>query len=91
MPEWSTTGLSVTGKRTTPGERHPRHPKTNQQQKGSPPPVNGPFLFDTSAESRLARDPAGSRWLFQYASRYLVYVSAVTVLECLTGFGLAID
>jgi len=53
--------------------------------------VNGPFLFDTSAESWLARDPAVRRWLLQYASRHLVYVSAVTVMERLTGYGLAID
>lgn len=53
--------------------------------------MNGPFLFDTSAESWLARDPAGRRWLLQYARRHLVYVSAVTVLERLTGYGLAID
>lgn len=53
--------------------------------------MSGPFLFDTSAESWLAREPAGQRWLLQYASRHLVYVSAVTVLERLTGYGLAID
>ncbi len=53
--------------------------------------MNGPFLFDTSAESWLARDAAGRRWLRQYASRHLVYVSAVTVMERLTGYGLAID
>lgn len=53
--------------------------------------MNGPFLFDTSAESWLSRDPAGRQWLVHYASRHLVYVSAVTVLERLTGYGLAID
>jgi hypothetical protein len=53
--------------------------------------VSGPFLFDTSAESRLAQESVGRRWLGQYASHHLVYVSAVTVMERLTGFGMAID
>lgn len=53
--------------------------------------MNGPVVFDTSAESWLARESAGRRWLRQYASRHLVYVSAVTVMERLTGYGLAID
>lgn len=52
--------------------------------------MNGPFVFDTSAESWLSREQAGRRWLLQYASRHLVYVSAVTVMERLTGFGMAI-
>lgn len=51
---------------------------------------DGPFLFDTSAESWLARDPAGRQWLLAYSQRHLVYVSAVTVLERLTGFGMAL-
>lgn len=53
--------------------------------------MNGPFLFDTSAESWLAREAAGRQWLLRYASRHLVYVSAATVIERLTGYGLAID
>ena len=50
----------------------------------------GPFLFDTSAESWLSRDPAGRQWLLQYSRRHLVYVSAITVMERLTGFGIAL-
>lgn len=53
--------------------------------------MNGPYLFDTSAESWLTREPAGRAWLLRYSSDHLVYVSAVTVLERLTGFGMAID
>lgn len=53
--------------------------------------MNGPFLFDTSAEIWLAREPVGRQWLLQYARRHLVYVSAVTVMERLAGYGLAID
>jgi predicted nucleic acid-binding protein len=53
--------------------------------------VNGPYLFDTSAESWLARESEGRLWLFSYASQHLVYVSAVTVTERLTGYGRAID
>ena len=50
----------------------------------------GPFLFDTSAESWLSREPRGRRWLLHYSRRHLVYVSAVTVMERLTGFGMAL-
>lgn len=50
----------------------------------------GPFLFDTSAESWLSREASGREWLLQYSRRHLVYISVVTVLERLTGFGLAI-
>ncbi len=49
----------------------------------------GPFLFDTSAESWLSREPAGRQWLLQYARRHLVFVSAVTIMERVTGFGIA--
>lgn len=46
-------------------------------------------MFDTSAESWLSREPDAREWLLQYSRRHLVYISAVTVLERLTGFGLA--
>jgi len=51
---------------------------------------DGPFLFDTSAESWLSREPDGRQWLLHYSRRHLVYVSAVTVMERLTGFGSAL-
>jgi hypothetical protein len=46
-------------------------------------PASGPFLFDTSAESWLARaDDVGAKdWIRAYLSRHEVPVSAVTVLE----------
>jgi hypothetical protein len=52
----------------------------------------GPFVFDTSAESWLAcsdfLDVQG--WLVSYLERHLLFVSAVTVLERLDGYNLAI-
>ena len=53
---------------------------------------SGPFVFDTSAESWLARaeSPDVQRWLIGYLERHPVYVSAVTVIERLTGYNLAI-
>lgn len=53
----------------------------------------GPFVFDTSAESWLARteDPAARQWYQSYLQRHLPYVSAVTVLERLQGYSLAIS
>ena len=53
-------------------------------------PASGPFLFDTSAESWLARaqQPAVQNWLRQYLGLHQVYVSAVTVLERSRGYAL---
>jgi predicted nucleic acid-binding protein len=53
-------------------------------------PSAGPYLFDTSAESWLARthDPAVHAWLREYLKRHPVHVSAVTVLERARGYSL---
>ena len=51
----------------------------------------GPFLFDTSAESWLAREPAAWPWLRTYRSRFPLLISSITVLERLVCYGLAID
>lgn len=53
-------------------------------------PAFGPFLFDASAESWLARstDSATQDWFVKYLARHPVYVSAITVLERMRGFGL---
>ena len=53
-------------------------------------PAFGPFLFDTSAESWLARStqPGIAQWLRDYLSRHQVHVSAVTVLERVRGYSL---
>jgi hypothetical protein len=46
-------------------------------------PASGPLLFDTSAESWLARshDAAVRGWFRDYLSIHRVHVSAVTVVE----------
>lgn len=53
-------------------------------------PVWGPFLFDASAESWLARtrDPAAQDWLREYLSHHRVHVSAITVVERVRGYSL---
>ena len=53
-------------------------------------PASGPFLFDTSAESWLARaDHRGATdWMRAYLSRHEVHVSAVTLLERIRGYSL---
>ena len=53
-------------------------------------PAAGPFLFDTSAESWLARteDPAARDWLREYLSSHPAHVSAVTLLERVRGYAL---
>ncbi len=53
-------------------------------------PASGPFLFDTSAESWLARAvlPAASDWMRAYLSHHQVHVSAVTILERARGYSL---
>jgi hypothetical protein len=46
-------------------------------------PASGPFLFDTSAESWLARshDAAVRGWFREYLSIHQVDVSAITSVE----------
>lgn len=53
-------------------------------------PATGPFLFDTSAESWLARtrNPELLSWVKTYLSRYPLHVSAVTVIERIRGYSL---
>jgi predicted nucleic acid-binding protein len=53
-------------------------------------PASGPFLFDTSAESWLARagNHGATDWMRAYLSRHEVHVSAVTVLERIRGYSL---
>jgi predicted nucleic acid-binding protein len=53
-------------------------------------PASGPFLFDTSAESWLARTKRLEllNWVGAYLSRHPLHVSAVTVLERIRGYGL---
>jgi len=53
-------------------------------------PAWGPFLFDTSAESWLARTPltAAQEWFRQYAERFPVHISVVTVMERTRGYAL---
>jgi len=53
-------------------------------------PAWGPFLFDTSAESWLARtrEPGLERWFAEYLSRHPVHVSAVTLVERIRGYAL---
>ena len=53
-------------------------------------PASGPFLFDTSAESWLARtkDSEHSELVRAYLSLHPIHVSAVTVLERIRGYSL---
>jgi len=52
----------------------------------------GPFVFDASAESWLARSesPEVQHWLVSFLERHPTYVSAVTVIERLNGYNLAL-
>src|SRR5579871_2418085 len=53
-------------------------------------PADGPFLFDTSAESWLARstNPAVLDWIREYLFHYQPHVSALTVMERVRGYSL---
>jgi len=53
-------------------------------------PALGPLLFDTSAESWLARTQSLEvmSWLRQYLSHHQINVSAVTVMERIRGYSL---
>ena len=51
-------------------------------------PASGPFIFDTSVESWLARsqDSALKQWFQEYLSLHPVHVSAITVTERIRGY-----
>lgn len=53
-------------------------------------PAAGPFLFDTSAESWLARsaNPETVRWLYAYLGLHQISVSAITVTERIRGYSM---
>src|SRR6266849_6723303 len=53
-------------------------------------PASGPFLFDTSSESWLARSQSHAvrSWLHEYLSHHEVFVSAATVVERIRGYAL---
>jgi predicted nucleic acid-binding protein len=53
-------------------------------------PLRGPFLFDASAQSWIARSghSAISDWIQSYLSLYPFHVSAITVLERTRGYRL---
>jgi len=53
-------------------------------------PSSGPFLFDTSAESWLARsdDPESRVWFREYLATHQLHVSAVTVIERIRGYAI---
>jgi predicted nucleic acid-binding protein len=53
-------------------------------------PAWGPFLFDTSAESWLARTTlaAAQEWFLRYAALFPVHISAVTVMKRTRGYAL---
>jgi predicted nucleic acid-binding protein len=55
-------------------------------------PVRGRFLFDTSAESWLARseDATLREWFHEYLSLYPAHVSAITVLERIRGYAVIV-
>ncbi len=55
-------------------------------------PATGPFLFDTSAESWLARssDPGLRRWLDVYLSHHPLLISTITVAERIRGYSLLV-
>ena len=52
--------------------------------------TSGPFLFDTSAESWLARSQNSfvKDWFREYLSLHQVHISAVTVIERIHGYAL---
>lgn len=53
-------------------------------------PAAGPFLFDTSAESWIARSDNHSvqDWLQTYLSLHPIHISAITLLERIRGYSL---
>ena len=55
-------------------------------------PALGPYLFDTSAESWLERstDSAARRWFNEHLRQHTLHVSAITVMERMRGYALAL-
>ena len=53
-------------------------------------PASGPLLFDTSAESWLARTGRSEvlAWMREYLSHHQVHISALTVMERIRGYSL---
>jgi predicted nucleic acid-binding protein len=52
-------------------------------------PSSGPLLFDTSAESWLARNEGpATGWMRAYLRHHRVHISAITVLERVRGYSL---
>jgi predicted nucleic acid-binding protein len=53
-------------------------------------PANGPFLFDTSAESWLGRAQRSEvvEWMRGYLFHHEIHISAVTVMERVRGYSL---
>ncbi|MGH9412685.1 MAG: PIN domain-containing protein [Terriglobales bacterium] len=53
-------------------------------------PAGGPYLFDTSGESWLARagNAAATAWMRAYLAHAEIHVSAITVVERVRGYGL---
>ena len=53
-------------------------------------PVDGPFLFDTSAESWLGRAERYEtlEWMREYLLHHEIHISAVTVMERVRGYSL---
>ena len=53
-------------------------------------PASGPFLFDASAESWLARsrEPVVHNWMARYLQHHEVHVSVVTIAERIRGYAL---
>ncbi|MEK7755431.1 MAG: PIN domain-containing protein [Acidobacteriota bacterium] len=56
-------------------------------------PASGPFLFDTSADSCLARTkaPAERAWIRSYLALFPLHVSAITVLERMRGYAVLLE
>ncbi|MGH9465787.1 MAG: hypothetical protein ACRD1Y_00365 [Terriglobales bacterium] len=53
-------------------------------------PAHGPYLFETSAESWLARTPetGAATWVREYLERFEIHVSAITNAERVRGYAL---
>jgi predicted nucleic acid-binding protein len=51
-------------------------------------PAGGPFLFDTSAESWLARSerPEVKQWMREYLLHHEIHLSAITLIERIRGY-----
>jgi hypothetical protein len=58
-----------------------------------PDPAFGAYLFDASAESLLERstDSAAQRWFGEYLRHNTLHISAITVMERMRGYALALE